>query len=96
MMVGGKVTCTKMSLICEKKRLTDASMLAGDELRGPIMSGRGETEPSCKKVKRKGELFETQRLQKTYPSQTCVCFQRNGRVGLMEVEDLRGEDKEMH
>lgn len=70
-------------------------MLAGEELRGPIMSERGETAQCWKKVKSKGELFEMQRLQKTYPSQRCVCFQGNDHVGQMEVVDLRGEEDAM-
>lgn len=39
----GEMASHKNGFDMIKKKLTDASKLAGDELRGPIMSERGET-----------------------------------------------------
>lgn len=39
----GEMASHKNEFDMIKKKLTDASKLAGDELRGPIMSERGET-----------------------------------------------------
>lgn len=39
----GEMVSHKNGFDMIKKKLTDASKLAGDELRGPIMSERGET-----------------------------------------------------
>lgn len=67
-------------------------MLAGEELRGPIMSERGGTAQWFKSLKAKVSSLKNKTLQKTYPSQRCVCCQGNDHVGLTEVVDLRGEE----